>query len=271
MASSLIQGLTEVAALHEIYFPPPGCKGSFSVREYFEDAPWLNIPEDRRGEILIEPLYPRGRLLGGSPSQKQVSKIAALTAARKKKANEGAKPMPQRSTTSVLLLDKLTGRTSSNVSTDSTPSASGINHSKRIGEEWDIKTPASTHLNQKDEQQISDSKPDMHRHKRVLRQSSNAYSPSPPVPVVAPVTAPVTAPVAAPSNFAKALFGNSAFRQKQPPVVSFQPYYTLHQGPTLTNFEGFTGPSPDDIVLKAQNSKGYLNYIISMGVIAHIA
>lgn len=256
LTSSLIEDWTEAAILPDISCPSPGCDGTFSVGGYFKDAPWLNIPEDRRGEILIEPLYPPGRLLGGSPSQGKVSKIAALAAARKKKGNGATKSIPQRSMTSVALLDKLSGRNSSTASSDPALSVSETIHSESTGEDRVLKTQASAHPSQKDGWQITDSKLEVERHVRVLRQLPTASSPSPRVPTVAPV--------AAPSKFAKVLFGDSVFWQKLPPVASFQPYYMVPQGPKFTNSEAFAGPSPDDIVLKAQNSKGRLCCVIEM-------
>lgn len=66
-------------------FPPP-CKSQFSAREFFKDSPWLNVPADRRADILIEPLHPPLGLLGGaSEGRGKTSKLAALAAARKKK------------------------------------------------------------------------------------------------------------------------------------------------------------------------------------------
>ena len=62
-----------------------------STREFFKDSPWSKIPTDRRGEIIIEPRYPRGGLLGGSAPKDgkgKVSKLAALAAARKRKEDE---------------------------------------------------------------------------------------------------------------------------------------------------------------------------------------
>lgn len=52
----------------------------------FLDAPWGNIAEDRRGDIILEHQYPRGRLLGGSGGPPgKTSKLAALAKARKEK------------------------------------------------------------------------------------------------------------------------------------------------------------------------------------------
>lgn len=172
--------------------------------------------------------------------------------------------MPQKSTTSVALLDKLSGRPSSTTSSDPALSVSGAIRSKSISEDRGVKTQASAHPVRKDERQTSDLKPDVHGHMKVPRQSSSAHSPSPPEPVV-------TTPVAPPSKFAKVLIGDSDFWKKKSTAASFQPYYTLHQGPTITNIKAFAGPSPDDIVIKAQNSKGHFCCIMNVGVIANVA
>ena len=62
----------------------------FSAKDFFHDTPWLNVPPHRRGEILIEPLYPSAGLLGGSSSSGagKVSKLAALAAKRKQRDAE---------------------------------------------------------------------------------------------------------------------------------------------------------------------------------------
>ncbi|KAJ6160879.1 Translation elongation factor EF-1 subunit [Penicillium chermesinum] len=38
----------------------------FSAADFFRDCPWLNVPLHRKSEILVEPLYPRLGLLGGA-------------------------------------------------------------------------------------------------------------------------------------------------------------------------------------------------------------
>ncbi|KAL7269851.1 hypothetical protein RUND412_007465 [Rhizina undulata] len=75
---------------------------------FFLDAPWGNIPEYRRATILVEPIYPRGGLLGGAPPK--TSKLAALAKARKEKAaaektQAGAAAEEQK--TSLALLSRL--------------------------------------------------------------------------------------------------------------------------------------------------------------------
>jgi elongation factor 1 alpha-like protein len=63
------------------------CSEPFSAADFFKDCPWLKVPEHRRSEILIEPLYSRRGLLGGASSGK-VSKLAALAAKRRQKESE---------------------------------------------------------------------------------------------------------------------------------------------------------------------------------------
>ncbi|KAJ5051648.1 uncharacterized protein L3040_001423 [Drepanopeziza brunnea f. sp. 'multigermtubi'] len=64
------------------------CEEAFSCANFFRDMPWLNTPMDRQAEFLA-PLHPRGGLLGGSSDgAPKMSKLQALAAARKKKAQE---------------------------------------------------------------------------------------------------------------------------------------------------------------------------------------
>ena len=66
------------------------CNVRLPASTFFNDCPWFNIPEERRGEILVEPLHRHGGLLGGASSQGdgKPSKLAVLAAARRKKGNE---------------------------------------------------------------------------------------------------------------------------------------------------------------------------------------
>src|SRR5277367_4143535 len=62
---------------------------------------WLQIPSERQ-TIFVEPPCPRGGLLGGSPDAvPKMSKLQALAAARKKKAQE------QKSSASMGIVEEL--------------------------------------------------------------------------------------------------------------------------------------------------------------------
>ncbi|EXJ69369.1 elongation factor 1-alpha [Cladophialophora psammophila CBS 110553] len=64
------------------------CSSPFSSADFFKDSPWLRIPEHRKAEIIITPLYPRLRLLGGASNTSKMSKLAALAAKRRQKESE---------------------------------------------------------------------------------------------------------------------------------------------------------------------------------------
>lgn len=66
--------------------PPPN---SVSHAEFFQDMPWLQAPENRM-TTFEEPQHMRGGLLGGSSGSEppKMSKLQALAAARRKKAEE---------------------------------------------------------------------------------------------------------------------------------------------------------------------------------------
>lgn len=229
----------------------PRC-AKFSAAEFFRDSPWLQIPEDRRGEILIEPLYPRGGLLGGSSSASgpKVSKLAALAAARKKKeSNNRSGDSTQNLNTSVALLDKLGGKA----------------NASKIGEESQLKpkTPTSDTTLYEQSKRPEDRKYPVRRRKSSSPsaqaqkdvgdiQGSGATPPEPDLP-----TAPVTVPAASPSTFAQTIFGSSEATQKTSINISESSnFFVPLEFPSNTKSDPFAGPSPDDVVIKAQNSKG---------------
>jgi elongation factor 1 alpha-like protein len=228
------------------------CCAKYSAAEFFKDSPWLRIPEDRRGEILVEPLYPRGGLLGGSSSASgpKVSKLAALAAARKKKeSNDRSGDSTQNLTTSVALLDKLGGKT----------------NASKVGKESKLKckTPSSETTPSVQREKSEDRKypvrrrksssPPAHAQENVsdLQGSGNipTKSESP--------TAPVTVPSASPSTFAQTIIGSSKETQKTSiNILESSSFFVPLEFASNTKSDPFAGPSPDDVVIKAQNSKG---------------
>lgn len=231
------------------------CSGRLSAAEFFADCPWLNVPKFRQGEILVEPLFPRGRLLGGSPSQAhgKPSRLATLAAARRQKEN--TKPSEGNMNSSVALLDKLgrkgapsapgriaSGQNEVPVLKDVTPLIT--NPARR---KYPIQRRASI------EEATSESK------------SSELESPKLAVETPEKSDEPPSVPAALPSAFARTMFGlptapdpnnevSASPKELSPP--SYNQSYTLPYRLMMdTESDAFTGPSPDDVVLKAQNYK----------------
>lgn len=228
---------------------PKSCSSRLSAAEFFKDAPWLSVPKDRRGEILIEPLYPPGRLLGGSPSQGgKVSKLAALAAARKKKCQEKNQDSPlQNSTTSVTLLDKLSGKESTKRPLEEAPQpdfrlpVSGIESTAELPESRSqpYSTLKSSGMLFQGEKDTADS-----QSLPTLDTESFGLKPA------------MVARVASPSTFARVMFGLSN-TVPEPPPKRMKMMFTLPQVPnSYAENNPFAGPSPDDIVRNAQESKG---------------
>jgi elongation factor 1 alpha-like protein len=199
---------------------------------------WFNIPLDRR-TTFIEPLYPRGGLLGGNPdAAPKMTKLQALAAARKKNAmdqknNAGAgevtKPMAG--------LSLSTNSTSGGSSTEATASATSSGSRSAAGKENTSRT--YPRLKGKD--------PSPHR-----QQSRPPVSveEAPSLPQFEPI---VKINAAAPSAFAATMFGDASTNLRQIPAVAFTlPYSEPHLQSTDN---AFSGPSPDDVVIAAQ-SKG---------------
>ena len=214
----------------------------FSAADFFRDAPWLNIPEGRRASILVESLYPPGHLLGGSStlsSGPPKSKLAALAAARRKENRK--LEVDSATTNSVHLLDRLNDKGDNTRRTELSQ--------KSVIEE--ITKPTTNKLGTR---------------KYPIRQSEKSSAPPAKaesiqshLPVKEDEEIKIAhvkrAPTASPSIFATAMFGPVT---GVPVVSSYCSRYlkALEKEP-LTNPDAFTGPSPDDIVLKAQNaSKG---------------
>ena len=228
----------------------PSC-ARFSAAVFFKDSPWLQIPEDRRGEILIEPLYACSGLLGGSSSTSgpKVSKLAALAAARKKKENDHPSGgVTQNLTSSVALLDKLSGKanaakTSGQSQPNSNISGSDGTPSELSGKSRDRKYPVRRRNSSSQPVQAKADVSDV--------QASEGIPTEPEVPTVA-----VSIPTASPSDFAKTMFGSSGEYQIMSIFSESSKFSVPFDFTSSTEPNPFAGPSPDDIVTKAQNSKG---------------
>jgi len=236
-----IVSCSDPRARYPLPCPSGPCSGSFSVTEFFKDSPWLHVPIHRRGEILIEPLYPRLQLLGGSSSttEGKVSKLAALAAARRKKETDKASEgQSTQQSSSVALLDKLSTSKKAEATKDpkSTTASDSMSDDSKVYDENNI--PGQTR-------------------RYPLRRRGIPTPPSEiphePPKEKEPEAQPVqdTTLQANPSIFAKTVLG---YRAIEPPSGTLHtdfkfPYIT---DPNFTKSIAFTGPSPDDIVSNTQ-------------------
>lgn len=206
--------------------PPTNCSNTFNFADFFQDTPWLNIPTERQA-VFIEPLYPRGGLLGGSSAgAPKMSKLQALAAARKKKAeeqksfsfgNEVSKPMAEMT---------LAEETQKDATKEKSPEPQ----------------QARTYSARK-------------RKNSSPHKPTDSDSAAPIQPAVESVPLPSGPPIeqGKPSAFANAMFGGrDTAPQSSPPALFSLPYV---RDVSIEPTNAFSGPSPDDVVIAAQ-SKG---------------
>ena len=219
---------------------------------FFNDAPWCNIPPGRQGEILIEPLYPPGRLVGGSSFQgdAKVSKLATIAAARRMKEN--ARSGSGTVTSSVALLDKL-----------------GNKMSLETPNELEMGPKAATvkPLNPVQADTSKTSRKYPARERGVLNSKTSEDAITPVESIISerkrdPET--FFIPIALPSAFARTILGPSFERaptsgQADPPCDLVGSPYHFFFDVADAKMDAFAEPSPDDVVLKAQTSKGLLH------------
>ncbi|KAI0026089.1 hypothetical protein F4780DRAFT_774286 [Xylariomycetidae sp. FL0641] len=224
-------GTAEDRALPMPNRPAPG---------FFQDMPWLKIPKQRE-TVFIAPVRPPGGLLGGTGAPGKMSKLQALAAARKKKADQQA--------TGESGMQKTTQK----MSTLSVgPSA-----------QENIRPPATagreTHSRQPDGATETRSPRRDVEHARGIRKDTPAdafsqWDAAPP-----PTSANLDvhgnrgpAEPAAPSAFAQTILGSAPGSASPAPAHRKEyplPYLSLV--PSVT--DAFSGPSPDDVVSSAQS------------------
>jgi elongation factor 1 alpha-like protein len=209
------------------------CLKPFSFADFFKDTPWLNIPADRQA-IFIPPLYPRVGLLGGSSDgAPKVSKLQALAAARKKKAQE------QKSSYITGVEKPMAGL---NINDDS---QAGNGPSSNESAPAQKPTSRGFPLRKR-----KDSNP----HEKTAKAPPTEWEPEQNIPEsfdIEPLDQ------ATPSAFASTMFSNPS----QPPTSQHpSSIFTLPYSATTAQIttDPFAGPSPDDVVIAAQ-SKGSTN------------
>ena len=211
-----------------------------STSDFFRDAPWLNLPEDRKSEISCISLGPRGGLLGGSlagSNSRPKSKLAALAAARKKENRKSQNEETAPSSKS--LLESL---------------AAGSTKSRYPGPASIAKPQEGEDLRRSPKKQSKG---------QSSRDSQGRPTPASPRPTFSegPEQSAVSqlgdltiqaAPTGPPSEFATAILGLEHNRPcfNRTPAFPGLPF-TIQD---VADSKAFTGPSPDDVVLKAQSS-----------------
>ena len=221
------------------------------MANFFNDAPWCNIPPGRQGEILIEPLYPAGRLMGGSSSQSdsKVSKLASLAAARRKRENAG--PRSGTVTSSVALLDKLGSKASLETSKELAVALKAATGRPLSPVQADtLKAPRKYSVRDCDV---------LNRNK--AKDAITLVEPIPSEKKRDPE--PLSIPIALPSAFARTILGQpfkgaptSDQNDTSCGLVRSLYQFSFHVADAKKN--PFAEPSPDDVVLEAQTSKGLL-------------
>lgn len=200
---------------------PASCTRLFSFADFFKDTPWLNVPSERQA-VFIAPLYPRVGLLGGSSDgAPKMSKLQALAAARKKKAQE-----------------QKSGRS------DVEKPMSDLSINGGPKEETTVDPAAKQPSRGFPLRKRKDSNP----HEKSLKTPS----PKSDAGMTDPDTQMEIAPIsqAEPSAFASTMFSSPV-----PSAPSASLFTLPYTAATTAATDPFAGPSPDDVVMAAQ-SKG---------------
>jgi elongation factor 1 alpha-like protein len=205
---------------------------------FFHDMPWLNVPNNRR-TVFIEPARPCGGLLGGSSSSGKMSKLQALAAARKKKAedqkleNQKIQPTTKEKTP---VTAKQTARPTSGFLAERSNARQDTMAAKALPIHTKTEIPSTP-------DGMSEG-PGNFPGKTCIPDSSSTAD----LASLEPVE------LAAPSAFARTLLGSAMSSPAPVPRNQYPiPYMTL----TSSLADAFSEPSPDDVVLAAQ-SKGSL-------------
>lgn len=188
-----------------------------SCASFFADMPWMNIPEDRRTVFIGPQRTHGGGLLGGSSAPPKMSKLQALAAARKRKA-EGKKSE--------------SGQEES-APKEATPTEMvqrGVAKMKIAQKEVD-RSPSPA---------ISSTNPD----------TANSLPPTLDGALESRETSQPPVPKAEPSAFAQALLNNDS--ASEAPGRLYPPPWMAYTTPDALR-EAFSKPSPDDVVLAAQS------------------
>ncbi|OJK02330.1 hypothetical protein ASPACDRAFT_76728 [Aspergillus aculeatus ATCC 16872] len=251
----------------------PSPAAHFSAADFFRDAPWLNVPAHRKGEILVEPLYPRLGLLGGAPEGAgggKVSKLAALAAARRKK--EGDKAATAAAATPPAAADTPDAEKAPPTA-PSEPKGAPLSLRERLAASGKSQKPASEGLQSlrslgkgsRQGSSLSSKKttpePKPQESPKEEEKEATTTSPEPKTPATGKETEQAAVNIRAPpSTFASAIVGVATrLKMTEPSHLSANTLDLIRiYGQDLTEPFDFAGPSPDDVVINAQSSaKGF--------------
>lgn len=222
----------------------------------FLDAPWGNIPDDRRGDIMVESLYPQGGLLGGGgPPGGKTSKLAALAKARKEKA-EAQKRLQQQSIggeqkTAVSMLSRLSQKQSP---PSATPTPSALTSPKGS---LPKKVPENSVPSSLDAPlTVLSATPPDNPSKSLDRLTREKPEEQPLPDQIREKSIPILDLRAGPSKFALSMFGDRITSSYEVEITDVR-MFSLPGPPQNSQATAFAGPSPDDVVVAAQStSKG---------------
>ncbi|KAJ4530736.1 hypothetical protein HRR80_009043 [Exophiala dermatitidis] len=204
------------------------CSSPFSAADFFKDCPWLGVPEHRKADIIIEPLYPRLGLLGGASTGGKMSKLAALAAKRKQEKSARSESATTDSADSqedyATRLNKLRISDTNKTKPQAHRAAEEIVTNDDKPTSSDSKAPASD------------------SHTTPAKESEVAASSDPSISVAPAIRG-------RPSAFA------SIMTSHHPSVRLSAPPPDLITVEEVAKSFDFTEPSPDDVVTRAQNQK----------------
>ncbi|KAI2628867.1 hypothetical protein GGR54DRAFT_367947 [Hypoxylon sp. NC1633] len=212
------------------------CAQHTSFASFFSDMPWLDVPRDRQ-TVFIEPLGVRGGLLGGASTPGKLSKLQALAAARKKRAEDQKSGEKQ--------LHETAHKLSNLTTTSRQPESTKENIRPRTGEISPTRIAAATVSHE-----VETKSPKVVEHNHVrgqLEKMDDAPDESPGPAASISLTSPPE--IATPSLFAQTLLGSVDKH-----ATSLPRYYPFpYLNSTSSVADAFSGPSPDDVVLTAQS------------------
>ena len=217
------------------------------AKDSFCDIPWLNVPLERRAHIIEHPSVRHGGLLGGSlrqENERPKSKLAALAAARRKE-NQNRTDNAS-ATHSIALLDKLKAGSNSTQRYQGSEDDGSAYRRQSTAEG----VPGARKYLSRSQKLSKPLNQGLGKHPTDNREDSgdSVEGRKPPSQMV---------PKSSPSSFATVIVG-----QKIPREIPIAQRIRCHDMSVIAGYtadvaQGFSGPSPDDKVLKAQNpSKG---------------